>query len=135
MENPYSSPTVESQSNVTAAAVDQDSSLSTIARTVFLAWERLRLVYIAVLGLFTLLLTGLSFAGPQLPKAHTILIVVAGAIVANVCYFAGPVVETYISWLGYRRNWVRWVLFVGGTLLTMMLAFITLLTELLPGQD
>ncbi|NND95703.1 MAG: hypothetical protein HKN47_00070, partial [Pirellulaceae bacterium] len=46
---------------------------------------------------------------------------IPGAVGANLCFFAGPAIETYVSWLGYRRRWVRIVLFVSGTLFASLL--------------
>jgi len=61
-------------------------------------------------------------------------LIVLGAVVANVAYFAGPTVETYVRWLGYNRAWPRWVMFIGGTLMSIVLAIGVLATELLPDQ-
>jgi hypothetical protein len=56
-------------------------------------------------------------------------------VVANLCYFAGPIVETYIVWLGFRAAWVRIVLFVLGTLFSCILAFATVAGQLIPNMD
>ncbi len=75
------------------------------------------------------------------PSLETLLdtvgavLIAEGAIVANLCYFAGPIIETYVRWLGYDRKWVRWFLFVGGTVLTGMLAIATMAFMFLPDQD
>ncbi|MEO8270952.1 MAG: hypothetical protein ABI557_14610, partial [Aureliella sp.] len=61
-------------------------------------------------------------------KLRTIILIIEGAIVANACYFAGPITETYVRWLGYEGKWIRWFLFLGGTLLTAILAVETMLT-------
>ena len=131
-ENPYSTPSIDARSGI-ADSLDASMtspSLSAIAKPTFLAWERLRLIFIAVLGLLTLLL-----AGPNLLKFRTLVLIAEGAIVSNVCFFAGPIVETYVRWLGYDRKWVRWCLFVGGTMLTAALAVVTMAPMLLPDQD
>ncbi len=88
------------------------------------------MVFIVMLGLLTLLL-----AGPNLTKLRTLVMIAEGAIVANLCYFAGPITETYVRWLGYERKWVRWFLFVGGTMLTGILAIVTMASMFLPDQD
>ena len=41
---------------------------------------------------------------------------------ANMLYLAGPVLDTYIRWLGYRENWPRFAMFVSGTALSALLA-------------
>ena len=101
-----------------------------IARTTFLAWERLRLIYISVLGVLTLLLGWGSFG-----VFEYWLTVAAGAVVANVCFFAGPIVETYITWLGYQGKWLRTLLFTVGTLFTCVLAVAALAIYAFPNPN
>ena len=104
-ENPYASPN-DASSAATAAGVDEaERTLQAIARRTFLAWEKLRLVYIAVLGLVTVLLV----APAGFLNGRLLVLVLEGAVVANVAYFAGPTIETYVRWLGYDRAWPRWV--------------------------
>lgn len=130
-ENPYSTPLSEpTASPETSTDRSADSAnLMSIAKTTFLAWERLRIPFVAVLAALTLLLAGRNIFQPQ-----TLFIVAVGAVFANLCFFAGPIVETYVRWLGYDRIWVRWFLFVGGTALTAMLAIATLVSMFLPDQ-
>ncbi len=112
-------------------APDSDrQSLGDIAKNVFLAWERLRIAYIILLGLFTALI-----AAPTMTEPRTILLIVEGAVIANVCFFAGPAVETYVRWLGYDRDWVRKFLFAGGTLFTMLLVLFTFASQFIPNQQ
>lgn len=113
------------------AAESPDRSLLTIARNVFLAWEKLRVVYVIILGSVTVMLTGLSL-NVDLPLLR---LIVLGAVTANVMYFVGPTTETCVQWLGYSRPWLRWLLFVGGTLLSVLLTIGWLATELLPDQQ
>ena len=108
-----------------------DQFLSTVARPVFLAWEKLRLVYIAILTIVTLFLTGKLI----LSDPHVLFTVITGALGANILYFAGPITETYIRWLGYNKNWPRWVLFVLGTLLSLLLVLLELVSLLFPTQN
>ncbi len=105
-------------------------TLGGIAKWTFLAWERLRVIYIILLGLLTLLL-----AGPELLRLRTMVMVVEGAIVANICYFAGPIIEIYVRWLGYRGKWLRWFLFISGTLVSAVLAIAAMASMLLPNQN
>lgn len=77
-------------------------------------------------------MTLVGFSGVfDLPLAQSI---VFGAVVANVLYFAGPIVDTYIRWLGYKHSWPRWTMFVGGTLLSIVFAIGLLSIHLLPNQ-
>jgi len=124
LDNPYSSPTAASGAE-NVVAVETTTSLATIARRIFLAWERLRILYIGLLGLLTLIV-----AGTQILEPEILFLVVGGAIISNVCYFAGPIAETYITWLGFEGAWLRWLLFIGGTLMTAIVAVVSLTTAL-----
>ena len=81
-----------------------------VARAVFLSWEKLRLLYLGILAPWTLLLV----AGAGLRRPGLWLTVALGAVFANACYFAGPLLETYARWLGAEGVWLRRLLFAGG---------------------
>lgn len=115
-ENPYASPASCERS---AENGPPDSSFSQIARKTFLAWEKMRVIYIAVLGVVTI---GM-IVGMEIPVTVPLAVVVAAnAVGANCLYFAGPAVDTYVSWLGYQEPWPRWLLFGAGTILAVLLA-------------
>lgn len=118
-DNPYASVPVVETSTHSALASD---SVMKIARAVFLDWEKLRPAFIGILAVPTLAMIGLSSERP----VELFLLVGFGAVVANVCYMAGPIVETYIRWLGLRSMWPRFAMFASGTLLTMLAAIVSL---------
>ena len=126
-DNPYSSPVVELQPTIPAP---NPNSLSEIARATFLAWEKLRLIYIGILGIWTLLISGRHIASLEI-----LSLVIVGGLISNVLYFAAPIVDTYVRWLGYTGKWVRILLFVAGTLVTMIFALGALSSALLPNQN
>ncbi len=130
-ENPYAAPTDTSSATTPATAHRDEQTLQTVARETFLVWEKLRVAYVAILAVITILLI--------LPcgvfNRRLLRLTAEGAVVANLAYFAGPTIETYLKWLGYNRAWPRWVMFIGGTLLSIILAVGVLATELLPDQD
>ena len=130
MDNPYSTPSVETLGDARGDAASSQP-FSTMAREIFVAWERLRFVYVAILGVVTigLAMSDVSRALMSVAFWGTVFV---GALVANVCYFAGPIAETYVSWLGYRATWLRMTLFILGTLLSCMLAFGVVAAHLLP---
>lgn len=136
-ENPYSSPRTDSMLDPGIVPSDANVHFASMAKSVFIAWERLRIIYVVVLGAFTMMLSipGMIANGPQLLGLHGIVMVVEGAVIANICFFGGPIIETYVRWLGYDRKWVRWFLFVGGTILTAMLALVSIALGLLPDQN
>jgi len=121
--NPYASP----ETGSTPETIAPDAGLMAIAKPVFKSWEVLRLAYVAFLGIVTLLPTGKRILEPQV-----FILVAVGAVVTNVCFFAGPVVETYVRWLGYREMWVRAFLFIGGSILTAIAAVASLLSIMMP---
>lgn len=129
MPNPYSTPLPEPACQPNERPTVSQRSLGEIARRVFLSWEKLRVVFIMALSLLTALLTG-----PDLLRWRVLLFVIEGAVLANLAYFAGPIVETYVCWLGYDRKWVRWFLFVSGTLFTAFLCIGELSFVLHPAQ-
>ncbi len=59
-----------------------------------------------------------------------LLYIVPCAVVANVLYLAGPAVDSYIRWLGYRESWPRMAMFTVGTAFSALLA-IVILVEIL----
>ncbi len=127
-QNPYTATTTFSRAIPESEVVQ--TSLLAIARSVFLAWEKLRIAYVILLSLITVLLTGVT----GILNLRLLRLIVVGAVVANVAYFAGPTIETYVRWLGYNRTWPRWVMFIGGTLISIVLTIGVLATELLPDQ-
>ena len=119
MNNPYSSPP--------SLSVADDSEtpsvpFSIVARRIFVAWEKLRLAYVAVLALVTI-----GVARGALLDPHILVPVVLGAVVANVCFFAGPITETYLTWLGFNPSWLRAFMFILGTTLAAVLALVTIM--------
>lgn len=125
--NPYSAPITVTpigdadESNVT----DSATSLGLIARETFIAWEKLRLIYNGVLFLFTA--ATVTFFHPELWGLGKFwMLAMFGAIFANLCYFAGPIVDTYVSWLGFRSKAFRQTLFWLGALTGSFLAFVSI---------
>ena len=89
-------------------------------RPLLMRWERLRLVYNAILAavvLALLLRTPSLFDDPRLPAY-----LLKRALAANVCFTAGPAADAYISYVAGRRVPLTWILFLGGTLLSVLLA-------------
>ena len=121
--NPYTSPQADTFVSSSDSEGVAESTLLQVAKRVFLDWEKMRLIYIGVLVAFTLLV-GFSELGNPVFWGVSIV----GAIIANLCYFLGPIVDTYVSWLGFRSVALRWTMFVLGTLLTMAGVLVTILT-------
>lgn len=95
------------------------------ARRVFLAWEKLRVIYVALLAAPTLWVALERWGDPDV-MTHFPVTVVLGAAFANLAYFLGPAVEVYLGWLGFRHWGVRAVLFTAGTLFALLLTLLVL---------
>jgi hypothetical protein len=132
-DNPYVPPASENLLTEQPSIAPQ--SLGEIARITFLVWEKLRLVYVSVLAAEVLFMAATHPDSYRRQIVDFWLIVAFCAVIANLCYFAGPVTETYVTWLGYRGGWLRIVLFVLGTLFACALALGVLAGALLPGMD
>jgi hypothetical protein len=106
--NPYASP----------LSVGEAATSSADFRDVFLGWEWLRVVFNGVLVLLTLLCGLGSLAVPKFWATAMF-----GAVVTNVCFCVGPILEGYATWLSGRRvKWLRWVLFLLGQSIAAALA-------------
>ena len=100
-------------------------------RDVFLRWERWRLVYnLALVGLVITL--AVAWGDGNSNWVRLAVECVLGAIVANLCYFAGPIADAYLLWLGIHHRAVAPFLLGCGLLFTMGLAAVTVGESLSP---
>jgi len=76
-------------------------------RETFLIWERLRILYNAVLVALTCLVV-FSLKPEAATEPHFWSRTILGALAANVCFFAGPAADCYIRWLGYKSRVVTY---------------------------
>lgn len=128
--NPFSAPVAEATELIGGIAANgPHATLGQIAKRVFLDWEKLRLAYIGILVAFTLLL-----GASHLDKFEFWFVTILGGVIANVCFFIGPIVETYVTWLGFRVRWLRWLFFALGTMFTMAAAAAAMFSIMLPNQ-
>lgn len=111
-DDPYQPPAESAVAEMT------DQSPWPTIRRIFLAWEKLRLLYNAILIPWTLIGIGSAW-----PLSNFVLVeIVFCGFAANVLFLAAPAVESYIAWLGFESPMIRWGLFIAGTLFTMLLA-------------
>ncbi|MGI9516227.1 MAG: hypothetical protein ACR2NP_04210 [Pirellulaceae bacterium] len=96
-------------------------------RRIFVDWELLRILYNLILvGVVTVFVI---WEGTHvLSDKRFWIYMVQSAVVANLCFFAGPLLESYLEFLGVREriSWLRSILFVAGTLLSIVLAVFVL---------
>ncbi len=125
--NPYEPPQAPTALSVPppAAEVDTAGSFAALGRVV-VTWEKLRLVYNVVVGVAALLLTMLM-PGHILVRPQLVERIVEGAIFANLCYCAGPMIDGYLTWFGVRHPLITAGLFAAGTFLTVAFAAAVLL--------
>lgn len=121
--NPFSAPQAVNPATAVGQEAAPPTTLGQIGKRVFLEWEKMRLAYIGILVIFTILI-GLS----ELANPAFWVVALVGAVVSNLCYFLGPIVETYVTWLGLRSVAIRWGMFIVGTLFTMAGAAAVILT-------
>ncbi len=89
-----------------------------------MAWEKLRLVYNAVLAWVVVTTYHLSF----FRSADAWADLIGGAVIANICFCAGPCGEGYLRLLGANRHWARGFLFISGLALSCFLFWFEMLT-------
>lgn len=95
-------------------------------RAIFWRWERRRPLYNVVLVVVSAL--SLPFAGPSIRLATFWMEVLFGALIANACFFAGPMLESYLDWLGRRPRRLGTILMITGTAFASLLAIVCIAT-------
>lgn len=83
-------------------------------------WEKLRWLFNAIVGAFAILILVTTGAWTSTQSLGEIVV---GAIIANLCFGAGPAVSAYLAWFGIRAPALDLFLFGAGTALTMFLAY------------
>jgi hypothetical protein len=103
---------------MTDEAEQRLNALSEFVKPIFLKWEKLRISYNVILALVFIQTQGASMSGRFL-QPMVLLIWLIGAVLANLCFLAGPLAEAYAGWLGLRSRWVTFGLFFGGVLISI----------------
>jgi hypothetical protein len=98
-------------------------------RRIFLRWEWLRIAYNAVLAAVVVVLI-VQQHDDEIAWASLAYACAVGAVVANLCFFAGPLAEAYLHWLGARLPGVTVILFSMGTVFAAGLAAVAILSIL-----
>lgn len=117
--DPYAPP-----SSPASPADDQRPAL----REIVLAWERLRLLYNALLAVPGLLVLNAMIGDFGMPLFSAILSGIFVAVSANLCFLLGPVAELYLRGLfrkGQPLGRGRWLIFGSGTMLSLFLFILT----------
>ena len=83
-------------------------------------WERLRVAFYGVIGIVAFV-TLLAIEPSMLVRPDSLSEMAMGAVAANICFFAGHLVDCYATWLFGRLRWIRPVVFGLGTLGSVLL--------------
>lgn len=114
--NPYAVPVAE----VSTTPIEVDFA------DVIRRWEKARFVYNGVLVFFTIIFT--SVYPSRFLDLDYWASVFIGAILANLCYFAGPVIEGYGRYFRIWQPIYMKVLFVVGLSFASLLAVLFIVT-------
>jgi hypothetical protein len=127
MLNPFASP--QSSETVTGSAgisLDPKTVRSIEIGQAFAEWERLRVWYNGVLAVVALL--AIVLVSPRLLlDAQKLWEMATLAVAANVCFFAGNIVDCYATWLFGRLRWIRPLVFTVGTAGSVLLTAVSVL--------
>lgn len=121
--NPYSTP--ESKQ------VSAHSPLNTELRNIVIGWERMRVLYNILLFLVGITAIFFCMKAPFFKLEDAVFPAILFGIFANICFCAGPIVETYIRVIFNSQDvrTLRLSLFISGTLLSLVPAFFTIATS------
>ena len=87
-------------------------------RKIVKEWELLRVLYNLIL-----LIEGLALTSMYMDRIHPVAYVcgvIAFGLAANLCYCLGPLLEFYLAAFGIRVGRNRYVLFLAGTVFSMV---------------
>lgn len=124
--NPYAAPISESE-DAPKVESKQAGSDWAAAKGVFLAWEKLRFLYNFVLIFLVVAMAVLVGGAQLLGSIEFWLIAIVGGIISNICFFLGPMVESYVHWIGLRLTWFRSTCFMLGLALTAVVAMLAVM--------
>lgn len=120
-DNPFQSPEVLAEAS--PASVARRDSRTYLVGEAVVFWEKLRWLYNVLLFTFAVLVAALM---QGFGSAEVWLEILAGGLLANLCFGAGPLVSAYLAWFGIRAKALDLFLFACGTALTMVLAYMTI---------
>ena len=96
--NPYDPPTASLA--ITEPSEPSEDRFHVLGKTI-VAWEKLRFVYNAVMGIFVVAVIAFSWSTGGVRFTPEIF---AGAVLANLLYCLGPLVDGYLTWFGLRQE-------------------------------
>jgi hypothetical protein len=131
--NPYSAPEESGDFPTSLSALsDRDHRCLTVGQVV-VTWEKLRILYNGILGVEAIFVffAGWSMGNNPGDILESLLL---GALIANLCFCAGPVIDGYLSWFGFRSRAITWVIFLIGLGIAVLLGLAFLMTLAMAGM-
>ena len=114
----------------------ENGSRQIICRQIVIWWEKRRLVYNGLMLLVGMVF--IAFSSSTVGLGELISSAVAFGLGANVCYFAGPLVELYYSAIALKRsNILAELMFWAGLIFSLLLVVgigLVLTVEFIPDQ-
>jgi len=106
-------------------------------KPIFISWEKLRLFYNLILLAVFILITVSSYllsdiASPEMPISRLLVQCAILALAANLFYFAGPLLDGYLTWLEVRFKYQRHFIFIAGLLISVAIEVAYLAVTLSP---
>lgn len=97
-------------------------------REIVIGWERLRLLYNALLAIPGILVLVTMMSDFGMGVVDAVLSALFVAVGANLCFLLGPLVELYVRGIFRKGQPIgrgRWLIFGSGTLLSLFLFILT----------
>jgi len=117
-ENPYLPPREENVRRIVSPDFD--------LRPILQRWEKLRTFYNLTLIAVTFLVT-IAFKPFSFGFVDYWILLVVGAVVANVCFFLGPATDAYLQWFRIWHIGFTWLVFIVGLGLASALAALSII--------
>lgn len=125
-ENPFAAPVSEVAEEPQKTGNTAESGWAAF-KTIFIAWEKLRFLFNFVLIFLVVAMATMLGGTKLLSSIEFWLMAIAGGIISNICFFLGPVAESYVHFLGLRLTWFRSTSFMLGLALTAAAALVAVL--------
>ncbi|MCC6126430.1 MAG: hypothetical protein IT426_15840 [Pirellulales bacterium] len=133
-DNPYESP--QALGSPDSNRLAREEKCRVLGR-LFWQWERLRILFNAVLGVEAVVLTAMiGFVRADLLPSATPLrfckFILLGCLAANLLFCLGYYTNAYLAWLGFRQRIYTALIFLGGLLIAAGLTALAIVSVLMP---
>lgn len=126
MPNPFASPTANDSPDFPTSELSGRRLRYLQVGEAFVGWEKMRILYNLILATVALILV-LVVDPKLLLDVDALEKMAMAAVGANVCFFAGHLVDCYATWLFGPLPWLRPLVFFVGTLGSLLLVLFVVL--------